>query len=66
MINRRGLLLGLAAATVAAPALAQSRQMPSAAEIERRLEAAPRMRVPEERRVTVREFKRRPELRRYA
>lgn len=66
MINRRGLLLGLAAATVAAPALAQSRQMPSAAEIERRLEAAPRMRVPDERRVTVREFKRRPELRRYA
>jgi outer membrane protein OmpA-like peptidoglycan-associated protein len=66
MINRRGLLLGLAAATVAAPAFAQSHQMPSAAEIERRLEAAPRMRVPDERRVTVREFKRRPELRRYA
>ena len=66
MINRRGLLAGLAAAAVAAPAFAQSRQTPSAADIERHLDAAPRMRWPEERRVTVREFKRRPDLRRYA
>jgi len=40
--------------------------MPSALQIERQLEAAPRMRVRPEDRVTIREFKKRPELRRNA
>lgn len=40
--------------------------MPSAQQIERQLDAAPRKRVRPEERVTIREFKRRPELRRNA
>lgn len=40
--------------------------MPSALQIERQLEAAPRMQVRPEERVTIREFKKRPELRRNA
>lgn len=40
--------------------------MPSAQQIERQLEAAPRKRVRPEERVTIREFKKRPELRRNA
>jgi len=40
--------------------------MPSAMQIERQLEAAPRMRIRPEDRVTIREFKKRPELRRNA
>ena len=40
--------------------------MPSASKIERQLEAAPREKVRREQRVTVKEFKRRPELRRMA
>lgn len=40
--------------------------MPSALQIERQLEAAPRLRVRPEERVTIREFKTRPDLRRNA
>lgn len=40
--------------------------MPSAQQIERQLEAAPRVRIRPEERVTIREFKKRPELRRNA
>lgn len=40
--------------------------MPSAQQIERQLEAAPRIRVRPEQRVTIREFKKRPDLRRNA
>ena len=39
---------------------------PSAAQIERQLDAAPRVKLRPDQRVTVREFKRRPELRRMA
>lgn len=46
-------------------ALAQA-TTPSAAQIERSLEAAPKMRVRPDQRVTIGEFKRRPELRRNA
>ena len=42
------------------------RPAPSANQIQRQLEAAPRVRVAPERRVTIREFKRRPDLRRAA
>ena len=39
---------------------------PSATQIERQLEAAPRVKIRPDQKVTVREFKRRPELRRMA
>ena len=39
---------------------------PSASQIERQLEVAPRMKIRPDQRVTVREFKRRPDLRRMA
>lgn len=66
-MNRRFVIAGLIAA-IAMPgaAIAQSREMPSADRILRQLEAQPRMQVPPQRRVTVNEFKRRPELRRAA
>lgn len=48
-----------------APLLAQE-AMPSATQIERQLEAEPRVRVKPQDRVTVRELKRRPEMRRRA
>lgn len=49
------------------PELASAQAItPSAAQIERSLEAAPKMRVRPDERVTIREFKRRPELRRRA
>lgn len=56
-----------AAALAGFPALAGAQsQMPSSAQIERRLEAPVQQRVRPDQRVTVREFKRRPELRRAA
>jgi outer membrane protein OmpA-like peptidoglycan-associated protein len=48
------------------PTFAAAQQTPSAATIERQLEAAPRTRIRPDQKVTVREFKRRPELRRMA
>ncbi|TKT76714.1 OmpA family protein [Aquamicrobium sp. LC103] len=65
-MKRRTLLAGLiAAAAMPAAALAQA-TTPSENQIMRQLEAAPRRRVRPEERVTVQEFKRRPELRRAA
>ena len=68
MINRRAIFT-LAAGAVAAAAMpglatAQSGNSPSAATIQRRLEAAPRRALRPERRVSVEELKRRPEIRR--
>ena len=66
MLTRRQ-FAATAIAFLAAPRLAAAQDaMPSATQIERQLEAAPRMRLPPDRKVTVREFKRRPELRRAA
>lgn len=54
-------------AAFAMPSLAEAQATtPSATQIERQLEAAPKMRVRPEERVTVPELKRRPELRRMA
>lgn len=64
-MNRRAFMLSLAAA-FAAPALANAQQMPNADTIMRRLEApANRSAMPRER-IDMREFKRRPEMRRMA
>ncbi|MFN3548179.1 MAG: OmpA family protein [Mesorhizobium sp.] len=64
----RQLIIAALVATVALPgaASAQSREMPSADRILRQLEAQPRQRVAPDRRVTVQEFKRRPDMRRAA
>jgi outer membrane protein OmpA-like peptidoglycan-associated protein len=65
---RRQFVTGLFAA-LAVPALAPAafaQAMPQADQIMRRLEVEPQRRVRPEQRVTVREFKRRPELRRQA
>lgn len=66
----RRTFLALTIAAIAMPGVAsaqrQAPDMPSADRIMRQLEAQPRMRMSPERRVTVQEFKRRPELRRAA
>jgi hypothetical protein len=64
----RQFIIAAIVATVALPGLAsaQSREMPSADRILRQLEAQPRERIAPNRRVTVQEFKRRPEMRRAA
>jgi outer membrane protein OmpA-like peptidoglycan-associated protein len=65
-MNRRTVAMGLIAA-LAMPSLALAQaSTPSAAQIERQLDASPRMRLQPNKRVTVREFKRRPDLRRAA
>ena len=66
MISRRTVAAALVVA-IALPGLALAQaQTPSAAQIERSLEAAPRMKLRPNERVTIREFKRRPDLRRMA
>jgi outer membrane protein OmpA-like peptidoglycan-associated protein len=66
MLNRRTFAAALVAA-VAAPTLAFAQaRTPSGMQIERQLDAAPRMRLKKNQRVTVQEFKRRPDLRRAA
>ena len=66
MLNRR-LFAVAALAFLASPTFASAQTaMPSASQIERKLEAAPRVKIAPNKRVTVREFKRRPELRRMA
>jgi outer membrane protein OmpA-like peptidoglycan-associated protein len=66
-MDRRAFLTGLAAvAALPAPALAQDRSGPSSGQIMRQLDAAPRRRVRPEERVTIQEFRRRPDLRRSA
>lgn len=64
----RRILIAAAVAAIALPGIAsaQPREMPSAERILRQLEAEPRVRIAPQRRVTVQEFKRRPDLRRAA
>lgn len=64
-MNRRAFILGIAAA-VSVPALGLAQQMPSSDAIMRRLEAPAARPMPPRDRVDLREFKRRPELRRMA
>ena len=66
-MNRR-FFLTCAAAAMALPSLAfaQDRSGPSSGQIMRQLDAAPRRRVRPEDRVTIQEFRRRPELRQQA
>ncbi|MCT7375306.1 OmpA family protein [Chelativorans salis] len=69
MLNRRQILFAAAAtaASAALPTIALAQpEMPSARQILRSLEAAPRRAVRPENRVTIEQFKRRPELRRMA
>ncbi|WP_309084404.1 OmpA family protein [Chelativorans sp.] len=70
MLNRRQILLAAAVAPLAISAIPDSAlaqaEMPSAEAIQRSLEAAPQRRMRPENRVTVDQFKRRPELRRQA
>ncbi|QPC87533.1 OmpA family protein [Mesorhizobium sp. NBSH29] len=67
MLNRRIFATGLAAMFVLPTAVyAQEGATPSAAQIERSLDAAPRTKLRREQRVTVQELKRRPEMRRMA
>ncbi|RWB28525.1 MAG: OmpA family protein [Mesorhizobium sp.] len=66
MLTRRTFAAALVAA-LAMPTLAAAQATtPSAATIERQLEAAPRVKLRPNQRVTIREFKRRPDLRRMA
>jgi len=66
MLNRRTLAAALIA-VLAAPSLAAAQATtPSASQIERQLQAAPTVKLRPNQRVTVREFKRRPDLRRMA
>lgn len=66
MLNRRQ-FAATAFALLAFPSLAAAQDaMPSARQIERQLDAGPRVKIRPDQRVTVREFKRRPELRRMA
>lgn len=64
-MNRRTFIATLAAA-LAAPGLSVAQETPSEATIMRRLEAAPARRLRADERVTVRELKRRRDLRRAA
>jgi len=66
-MDRRLFLAGAAACLVLPTAgFAQDRAAPSSGQILRQLDAAPRRRVRPEERVTIQEFRRRPELRRAA
>lgn len=66
-MDRRLFLTGVALA-IATPSLAfaQDRGGPSSGQIMRQLEAAPKRRIRPEERVTIQEFRRRPDLRRAA
>jgi len=66
MLTRRTLAAALFAAIVMPSLAAAQATTPSAATIERKLEAAPRVKLRPDERVTIREFKRRPDLRRMA
>jgi outer membrane protein OmpA-like peptidoglycan-associated protein len=66
MLNRRHFAAAMVA-LIAFPTFATAQNaMPSASQIERRLDAAPARKLRRDQRVTVREFKNRPELRRMA
>jgi outer membrane protein OmpA-like peptidoglycan-associated protein len=62
----RRLVVAALLAAIFVPGAAQAQQTPSSTQILRQLEAEPRMRVRPNQRVTVRELKRRPDLRRAA
>lgn len=62
----RRLVVAALLAAIFVPGAAQAQQTPSSIQILRQLEAEPRMRVRPNQRVTVRELKRRPDLRRAA
>lgn len=64
-MNRRLFVAALAAAALM-PAAAMAQQSPTSGQIMRRLETAPGRRIRQQDRVTVQEFKRRPDLRRAA
>ncbi|KQZ96525.1 flagellar motor protein MotB [Mesorhizobium sp. Root157] len=66
MLNRRTVAMGLVAALLAPTAALAQATTPSAAQIERQLDVSPRLKLQPNKRVTVREFKRRPDLRRAA
>lgn len=66
MLNRRTLAAALIAVLAAPSYAAAQATTPSASQIERQLQAAPTTRLQPNQRVTVREFKRRPDLRRMA
>jgi outer membrane protein OmpA-like peptidoglycan-associated protein len=66
MLTRRTFAAALIAALAMPTAAAAQATTPSAATIERQLEAAPRVKLRPNQRVTIREFKRRPDLRRMA
>ena len=66
MLNRRSLIAGAMLALAMPPLAVAQENTPSANQIERQLDAAPRVRVRPDQKVTVREFKRRPDLRRMA
>jgi outer membrane protein OmpA-like peptidoglycan-associated protein len=62
-MSRRRHIAGLALALLAFPAIASAQSMPSSSQIERRLEAPAQRSIRPDQRVTIREFKRRPDLR---
>ena len=70
MLSRRtfaaALIAVLAVPTLGPTLAAAQATTPSAATIERQLDAAPRVKLRPNQRVTIREFKRRPDLRRQA
>lgn len=68
MFVRNVIIAAVAAATMLAGSFAASAQAttPSASQIERKLDAAPRVRLAPEKRLTVKELRRRPEVRRMA
>jgi outer membrane protein OmpA-like peptidoglycan-associated protein len=66
MLNRRTVATGLLAALMMPGVAFAQATTPSATQIERQLEVAPRIQLQPNKRVTVREFKRRPDLRRAA
>ncbi len=66
MLNRRHIAAAIVA-VLSFPTLASAQATtPSASQIERQLQAEPKIKLRRNQRVTVREFKRRPELRRMA
>lgn len=65
-MNLRTIFLTAVIAATALVAPAQAQQMPSAQRIERMLDEEPQLKVRPDKRVTVPEFKRRPEFRRAA
>jgi outer membrane protein OmpA-like peptidoglycan-associated protein len=66
MLNRRHVAVALFAALVVPTQVFAQASTPSASQIERRLDAAPTRQLRRSERVDIREFKRRPELRRAA